>query len=164
MWSAARFSLGYSEWQEPCKVDVEEVDEQAHYDFHLLTVGRRYAFQTVEVMDQGRRRGDEYKKMTEEDILKHLNDQPMRNADYAAQRTAEELRKKLNTYGGKLPDLHILCYLNIKAASVPWATVHNGTKVQAKQFASVWVVTDKMLGCIWGGAHWRGLVKWRLMG
>jgi hypothetical protein len=160
MWCAARFGIGFADWMTPCQIDIEDVDEQRHYDFHLITQSARYPFQIVEALDEGRKRGDEYKNNTKEELEQIIRARPMRDSAYAARRVAEELKKKLEKYG-PAPDLHMLVYVNVNASAVAWATLRNASEDLCKMFASVWAVTENMMCCIWGGTHWTGLVTWR---
>lgn len=160
MWCASRFGLGFGDWVTPCQIEIEENDEQQQHDFHVLTKAARYPFQLVEAMDEGRKRGDEYKNNSKAELEQIFRERPLQNAEYAGKRAAEELQKKLKKYGPS-PDLHILVYLNLNAAAVNWAILRNSAEALSKNFASVWAITGDMICCIWGGNHWAGLVTWR---
>jgi len=157
MWCAGRFSAGYERNMEPCEVDIEKRDEQAAHDFKLITEKDVLPFQVVEVLEAGRRRGDEYKNIDSEPLYQEW---PVYNAAYAEQRVNEELQRKVARRYAGAAQLHILAYLNVNAAAVAWAPLALATQEAARTFASVWCVTDHMLACLHSGGRWHGLVGW----
>ena len=59
MWCAAHFARGYERRYGECYVWISDEDEQTDADFHLEIAGIRHPFQVTELMQPGRRRGDE---------------------------------------------------------------------------------------------------------
>ena len=91
MWCAGRFGTGFANnYDEACKIDIEEKDEQRDYDFRLLTAGASLDFQLVEVLEHDRRRGDEYWAAERSGTGVLLDDRPLKTREYAlrAHRTA----------------------------------------------------------------------------
>src|SRR5687767_11690053 len=61
MWCAAHFARGYERHFGSCYVHISDEDEQTDSDFELEVDGKRFPFQVTELMEPGRRRGDEYR-------------------------------------------------------------------------------------------------------
>lgn len=163
MWCAAKFGLGYSNHFEECSIEIESENENREYDFHLVTEKSRLPFQLAEVLDSGRRRGDEYRQSSREQIVELLNEGPGEGAQYVARRVQEELIAKAGKRYSKPEELHILLYLNLRASSIPWASVAGAAEEAAAPFASVWLVTQDLFCCVHGGTQWHGLVGWRVI-
>ena len=161
MWCAARFGVGYTTNFGDCFVEIEEADEQREYDFHLLVGALRMPFQVTEVLDTGRRRGNEYREHSEDEVAQRLSLIPRRDSTYAAQRVVEELQSKASKRYAGAQQLHMLLYLNLSASSVPWASLAGPAENEARAFASVWLLAQDVFCCIWGGQQWPGLIGWR---
>lgn len=161
MWCAARFGTGYSRHFSACTLEVEPEDEQRDYDFHLHIPEGRLPFQITEVLDEGRRRGDEYRTTSKDEVAKLLDQRPWQSDMYASQRVCEELQSKIAKRYAEPETLHMLLYLNLKASSVSWASLAGPAENQARVFASVWLVTQDLFCCIHSGKVWSGLVGWR---
>jgi hypothetical protein len=159
MWCAAKFGIGFSSWVEPCQIEIAEIDEQREYDFHLSIGSSSLPFQIVEIIDHDRKRNDEYKRYSISEMGDIFRQVPMKSPQYAGNRISKQLEKKIERYKN-VSDLHVLAYLNCNIARATWAELHIACAAQAKKFASVWVVTDSVLLCLWGGSHWHGLVTW----
>lgn len=161
MWCAARFGTGYSRHFAPCMLEVELNDEQRDYDFHLQIPEGRLPFQITEVLDKGRRRGDEYRSTNKDQVAKLLDQRPWQSDVYASQRVCEELQSKIEKHYARPDTLHMLLYLNLKASSVSWASLAGPAENEARVFASVWLLTQDVFCCIYSGTVWSGLVGWR---
>ena len=161
MWCAGRFGRGYESHFGECFVDIDETDEQRDYDFHLLVGSLRLPFQIAEVLDSGRRRGQDYRDYTEDEVAGQLSLLPKGDSAYASARIREALRSKIDKRYAGASSLHILLYLNVNASSVPWASLAEPAAVEAQTFASVWLVTQHLFCCLHGGKQWSGLVGWR---
>jgi len=61
LWCAGHFALGFEKHIGPCTVLIGDRDEQTDADFVLEWNGESLPFQITEVMEPGRRRGDEYR-------------------------------------------------------------------------------------------------------
>jgi len=160
-WIASRFATGYGNNLTACKIDIADRDEQQDFDFHLVLEDARLPFQIVEVLDEGRRRGDEYRNLTEVE-RKAIESERLRlnSASYAGGRISCELQRKADKYGDP-SRLHVLVYLNVCAHSVPWAALANGVEAAAENFASVWVVTGEIKCCINRGSLRAAWVGWK---
>ena len=160
MWCAGRFSRGYERHLGERSVDIEDADEQREYDFHLIVGSSRLPFQVTEVLDSGRRRGQDYRDFTEDEVADRLNLVPKGNSTYAATRVREELQSKIDKQYAGASSLHMLLYLNLNASSVPWASLAEPAAAEAQTFASVWLVTQHLFCCLHGGKQWFGLAGW----
>ena len=141
---AGLFGLGYEQHVGACCVAaLSDAPESPDVDFFLLDCcGRRHAFQTVEVLDPDRRRGDEYRGIEAahargKQMVIH-DDDPERGNTHGLDWIAAEVAKKARRYGAS-EELHLLVYANFRvylqhkelaARTVPFAA----------QFASVWVI------------------------
>ncbi|HEX2541152.1 MAG TPA: hypothetical protein VHM00_08725 [Caldimonas sp.] len=161
MWCAARLALGYSNFIAECVVEIASEDEDREFDFHLCTSGLRLPFQVAEVLDSGRRRGDEYNSQSKEEVAALHNERDFEPSSYAARRVHEELLSKASKHYAGAESLHILLYLNVKASSVAWASLAEGAESAAAHFASVWVVSQDLFCCLRGGSMWPSLAHWR---
>lgn len=161
MWCAARFGAGYTKNVEVCEIDIADKDERREFDFHLCEKADCLPFQIAEVLDEGRRRGDEYKSNEFKQVADLHRARPWQDASYAIRRVGEVLQSKLTRYKSGSSTLHMLLYINLKASAVTWASLANGAERQAASFASVWLVTPGDFCCIHGGSRWHGLVGWK---
>jgi len=162
-WCAARFALGYERLFGACTVDIEEVDEQMDYDFHLcLSNGEHLPFQIIEALDEHRRRHDEYRLFTREQRLA-VEAARGGSPDYGAERVRVAIQSKIDRHIANSHQLHLLIYLNVNAGSVAWATLAGPAEDEARHFASVWIVTEQMICCIYSGSRWTGLVDWKMI-
>jgi hypothetical protein len=112
MWCAAHFARAYNQHVAPCTVLISDEDEQTDADFFLETGGKSYPFQVTELMEPGRRRGDEYRaggseKTQDEDWSEGTEHGPV----WVRSAIERKLKKK---YAGTL-DLNLLLYLNFAA-------------------------------------------------
>ena len=160
MWSAAKFSAVFSKQVQPCKVDVALNDEQREYDFHLITETDRFPFQVTEVLAHGRKRGDEYKVHTAEQLASQLNEHDGLEPPEALARIREEIQSKISKYRNGAKDLHLLAYMNLRSSGVVWSDVQEATADVVSSFASVWLHSDTALTCLYGGGRWPETHGW----
>jgi hypothetical protein len=161
MWCASRFCMGYEKHFEPCSLEIGAEDEQREFDFHLIAEDVRLPFQIAEVMESDRRRCDEYRGKTQEHVDAIVNLRPSHSAAYAARRVADVLStKKAKRYAAS-ESLHVLLYLNLNVTSIPWATLASAAEPHAKAFASVWVESQHLFCCLYGGNRWSGAIGWK---
>lgn len=161
MWCAAAFARGYERNYGECQVDVDEVDEQLDYDFQLiLPCSSPLPFQLFEVLDEGRRRSDEYK-----DVIDRVETEPprqkVRGSSYATRRLRAELEKKIAKHYANAQELHLLVYLNLNAGTLPWVSMASEIEFATPSFASIWVVTHDLIACLHGGNRWAGKIGWK---
>lgn len=160
MWCAGRFSTAYSKRVEPCQVDIDLVDEQREYDFHLVTPTARLPFQVTEVLDRDRRRGDEYKIHTTSQLASVLDAGDALSQDDAVARVREEIESKLSKYRTGAQSLHLLLYLNLKAFGVAWSDIRDATSDVVPRFSSVWLLSGDAFTCLYGGTRWQAIEGW----
>jgi hypothetical protein len=162
MWCAGRFATGYAKNFEPCEVEIEETDEQADFDFKLCVGKERLRFQVAELMEEGLRRGDVYRDLSEEEIRNLNSAAPRVSAETLGKLVRAAVENKLKKYG-RSPDLHILLYLNVHAPSAPWALLSTAIDGLAESFGSVWVHSQHAICCLHSGTRWCGEVRWRMI-
>jgi hypothetical protein len=162
MWCACRFATGYAKNFEPCEVEIEEDDEQADYDFKLCIASEALKFQVAEVMEEGLRRGEVYRDLSEEEIQRRNSGVPRNTSEELGEQVHAAVERKLAKYG-RSPDLHILLYLNVHAPSAPWALLSTAIEESADSFGSVWAHTQHAMICLYGGNRWHGEVRWRMI-
>ena len=160
MWCAAQFGQGYSLRYETCSVEIEEVDEQREYDFHLHALGRRLPFQSAEVLSEGRKRGDEYRSQSVEKVAEILNASQSLDEQVAISRIHEELEAKVRKRYAGASALHILLYINLPVQALPWFELQIGLQSTAQTFASVWLLTQGFFSCVHGGDFWQPTDGW----
>ena len=160
MWCAARFGQGYALRYAPCNVEIEEFDEQREYDFHLHALGQRLPFQIAEVLNAGRKRGDEYRSQSIEAVAElHNASQPL-DQHFAIARIRDELGAKVRKQYAGASDLHILLYINLHVQSLPWLELQIDLQTTAQTFASVWLLTQDFFSCVHGGNFWQPTNGW----
>ena len=91
MWCASRFGVGYLHNFGPCEIDIAEANEQREFDFHLLERNDRLPFQLAEVLEKDRRRGDEYRDRTVEQVNELHNERPAKDDGYRPERASVSL-------------------------------------------------------------------------
>tara|TARA_R110002110_G_scaffold145689_1_gene335151 strand:- start:1123 stop:1701 length:579 start_codon:yes stop_codon:yes gene_type:complete len=151
MWCAARFSTGYEQHLEPCQVEIEDIDEQREYDFHLVVNGSRFPFQVFEVMEKGRLRDKDYKNLTKAEIEEKQKSKAPLAVEESIAQIENALKKKMAKHYAESLDLNTLVYININVLQLPWAPLRDMVQRLNPKFASVWMVTEHMFGCLLGG-------------
>ena len=161
MWCAGRFGTGFANnYDEACKIDIEEKDEQRDYDFRLLTAGASLDFQLVEVLEHDRRRGDEYWARERSGTGALLDDRPLKTREYACEHIALRLDNKMKRLGPS-GTLHMLLYLNLNVPDLPWASMSSAAEPFARSFASIWIFSQYFVACLAGGTRWAGATGWK---
>jgi hypothetical protein len=157
-WCAARFGMGYAANIGPCEVEIEDHDDQERYDFKLRAKERLWLFQIAEVLRNGRRRHDEYRSLTTDEIEERNHDQ----IDDAAKHIKETIKKKTSKYKPhERTDMHLLLYVNLNARGVSWVGLALAVENEVGAFASVWAMTHDLFCCLHGGNHWPGHMGWK---
>ncbi len=162
MWCAAMSGLGYEQNFGPCEIDIGFEDEQKDYDFLLILQGQApLPFQVTEALDPDRRRQQEYLSLGKDAVDAQIDALPNLGSGYSAQRLHEVVSAKAAKRYAGASNLHLLVYLNIRAGQVTWTALSSAVEESARSFASVWVVTDRLLACVYGGRQWVGALHWR---
>lgn len=141
LWCAAQFARGFAANLDPsCLVLIHENDAQEYYDFQLeiKSEAERLNFQLTEVLQEGRRRGDEYRQ-----------DAPRRVATLAdwdwgselgGQATSSAINKKFKRYGGDVSNLNLLIYLNYLDADCSLISLREQVADASDPWRSVWLL------------------------
>mgnify|MGYP007073181831 FL=1 len=162
MWCASRFALGYAQHFGPCRIEIEDVDEQRDFDFHqLLGDDRRLPFQITEVKDKNWARGWEYKNLSLGEIERRQQENGAMSEDTALCRFREQLLSKANDKYANAKSLSILLYANIHVFGIRWEKIQVHLNDLAEQFSSVWVITENLITCIFGDELTNGEPGWR---
>lgn len=160
MWCAAKFGLAYESKYSECEIDIEESDEQRDYDFHLIISEARLPFQLAEVLDHARRRDDEYRKNSVEQIRKRLDVFDARYTEDAISQIRKQLQKKVDKRYANSETLNLLLYLNLKVFDLPWNDIKAATDDLVETFSSVWLITDQFASCLYAGNRWPPIEGW----
>jgi len=160
MWCAAIFGAAYARKFTSCSIDIEELDEQRDYDFHLILPNGRLPFQVSEVLDSDRLRDHEYRKDAFEKIIHDLDARQALCDEDAAHRIREQLQAKIDKRYSNPHELHILLYVNLKCFGLSWQSIKAATEELSPNFSSVWLMTDQLMSCIHGGNIWPSIDGW----
>jgi hypothetical protein len=141
---AALFGLGYEQHVGPCRLaalsDAPESPDAEFFD--LNGHGGQHAFQTVEVLDPGRRRGDEYHDIeaahAEGKQMVIHDDGPERGNAHGLDWITVEVAKKARKYGAS-EGLHLVVYVNFRVY-LQHADLVARTAPYTARFASIWAV------------------------
>jgi hypothetical protein len=160
MWCAAHFARAYARYVRPCAVLIDDVDIQTEVDFDLELDGVVHPFQVTEVMEPGRRRGDEYR-----------NGEPngTRPDDIESGTTLGALwvraaleHKLAKSYAG-VDKLNLLVYLNFAGRNQQYVDLRSTCAEASEQFASVWLLNGNTLCCIRSNAQIPSWEGWRVI-
>jgi hypothetical protein len=134
------------------KTDTANTD----IDGYLLVSGTQHPFQIAEIMEPGRRRGDELKN--EHGITAHYDpDEARRSAAEWIARGIEAKAAKRYANGGKL---NLLVYANFDAPVISITDVRGAVEEASNSFASVWILTATHIGCARGNNELGNLHFW----
>lgn len=139
--------LGYEKCVAPCRVAVNQSNDQIDADLYLETAGREFPFQLVEAMEPERRRGAEYKAGAEHALASHPIE-PERGRVEGPNWIASAIAKKATKRYAGSGKLNLLVYGNFPAYRIQHADVVDATRCHFPVFASIWVVTNLWLGSL----------------
>jgi hypothetical protein len=145
MWCAAHFARAYSRYVRPCAVLIDDVDIQTDVDFELELDGVCHPFQVTEVMEPGRRRGDEYRNG---DPVGARGDDIESGAAHGASWIRVGLENKLSRGYAGVSKLNLLVYLNFAGRNQEYVRLRAVCGEVAKQFGSVWLLNGNTVCCI----------------
>lgn len=155
-WCAAQFSQGYERHFAPCSVLIEVPDPQSEVDFYFEVDSNLYRFQVTEVLEPGRRRGDEYADAVPGTTT--LEDWSA-GTDHGPEWIEGAISKKLKRYGN-VSDLNLLVYVNFPTYELPFARVSGICQAVAAHYASVWLLTGDALACVKSNPNLGELQGW----
>ena len=157
VYCAALFSITYTHGVAPCLVAIEEPDPQNDIDFYLEVQDELFEFQITEVLEPGRRRGDEY-KMAQAGSISTQDWQAAH--DHGPEWIRDGIAKKLEAYGGAVAKMNLLVYVNFPAYELEYATVRSVAAAMSAPFSSVWLMTGNAISCIKEGEHLGRVEGW----
>jgi len=149
MWCAAHFSRGYEKHYGECFVLISDRDEQTDSDFELEERRTRHPFQVTELMEPGRRRGDEYRGGESDRTILEDWSPGTKNGPIWIRRAIE--RKVKKRYAGAR-GLNLLVYLNFPAYEQRCDRIAEECEEAAEHFASVWLLNGNAICCIREGS------------
>jgi hypothetical protein len=157
MWCASLFGQGYEQHVAPCQIEIAETDEQRDFDFRLHALGEINPFQISEVLDEGRRRNQEYRS----GFSGLATDDGVVVSKYAHQRIASAIQGKIDKNYADSQELHLLLYANFIGNEASWAIMVGNLSSQCAHFASVWIITGSEICCISSGVKLYGFSQWK---
>jgi len=141
-WCAGSFGVGYGRFIAPCEVAVNDERTRVDADFFLRVRESIFAFQTVEVLEEGRLRSDEYRSPGPTPY------EPERGAMEGPGWLEAGVQRKLDKRYAGAGDLHILAYANFTTENLRFADVAQRLERFRGKFASVWVIAFDVFGSI----------------
>jgi hypothetical protein len=156
MWCAAHFARAYARYVRPCAVLIDDVDIQTDVDFDLELDGMCHPFQVTEVMEPGRRRGDEYRNG---DPVGARADDIETGTALGANWVRAALENKLARGYAGVNKLNLLVYLNFAGRNQEYVHLRNVCGDAAMRFASAWLLNGNTVCCIRANANipsWEG--------
>jgi hypothetical protein len=140
-WCAGSFGIGYRKNVASCEVAVSEPGSGE--DFFLHAQDCYFPFETTEVLEPGRRRGDEYRK-------------PPRSAPYAPGAAAADglrwleagVQIKVDKHYDQSSDLNLLVYADFTVDELQWSHVRNQLVKFRGCFGSLWVMAYHAIGTV----------------
>lgn len=146
LWCAAQFARGYAANLAPCLVFVHEEDAQTYWDFQLEIDARKLNFQLTEVLQAGRRRGDEYRK-NGPGWFTTVNDYE-KGEKLGGEWIFSAIKKKYEKYGGNVSTLNLLVYVNFLADEHPYLQLCEQVADVTAHFRSVWLLDGHSIACL----------------
>jgi hypothetical protein len=156
MWCAAHFARAYARYVHPCAVVIDDVDSQTDVDFELELNSTCHPFQVTEVMELGRRRGDEYRHG---DPAGARADDIESGIAHGADWVRAALENKLARGYAGVGNLNLLAYLNFAGRNQEYVHLREVCGDVARRFASVWLLNGNTVCCIHPNANipsWEG--------
>lgn len=151
-WVAATFGIGYEKFAGPCKIVV--LSGTNFPDFQLIIDKKSFGFETVMVLKEGRKPGDEYREIEEtiEDggiWMKPVSDGEMTENELSLpKRVREAIQSKLSKYGHGSKSVNLCIYLNIFAPNVNINSIREACKGLEDSFESIWLLSGHHIGTL----------------
>jgi len=145
IWCAAHFARAYSSYVHACNVLIDDTDVQTDVDFELELAGTIHPFQVTEVMEPGRRRGDEYRDDAPSGARA---DDIELGTRMGAEWVRTALERKLSKNYAAMDRLNLLTYLNFAGRNQEYVALRHACLEVSKRFASVWLLNGNTLCCI----------------
>lgn len=157
MWCASLFGEGFERNVAPCKIEIAETDEQRDFDFLLHALADVHPFQVSEVLDDGRKRNQEYRN----NFSGLATNDGVVVSKYAHHRLASAIQRKIDKNYSNSQELHLLLYANFIGNEASWAMMVSKLSERCSNFASVWVITGSEICCISSGIKLYGFSQWK---
>jgi hypothetical protein len=155
MWCAAHFSRGYEKHYGDCFVHIADTDEQTDSDFEFEIVGVRHPFQITELMQPGRRRGDEYRGRMSSPVVEDWGP----GTEYGPTWVREAIERKVKkNYASR--EFNLLVYINFWAYEQRFDRITAECLEAAKNFGSVWLLNGNAICCIREGSGFNRTNGW----
>jgi hypothetical protein len=144
-WIAAQFALSFEKAVEKCTVEIDENDEQELFDFRLHLSNGLFPVQAVEALDQGRRRGKEYK----ENHSPFDEEYFQRPAGNYNELIRASISHKLEKYRNISKDVNLLVRVNIFGFTCDYVELKENCMDISSGFKSVWIQSGRIFGAIY---------------
>ena len=139
-WYAGTFGIGYAKFAGPCLVAPNLTTERLDADFFALIDGRAHAFQVAEVLEEGRRRGAEYREL-ERHGMRVVHIDPEKGHSEGPRWIREAVEKKVSVRYAGAERLHLVVSANFFARGLEHSALVEATISNRTDFASIWVIT-----------------------
>ena len=146
-WCASVFGIGYDKYVRPCRVAVEESLENRGIDFLLEADGKEFPFQTTEALEEGRKRGQEYKEIENGKVVTHPYT-PERGRQEGPDWIVSAIAKKAGKHYSYSKNLNLLVYVNFTAHEMDFDVIKEKAKEYRGSFSSIWLLTNKVIATL----------------
>jgi len=158
-WCAGSFGVAYHRFVAHCEVAMNSEPDAADFTLRKKETqakGPVFPFQTVEVMEPGRRRSQEYRNPR---LTPYT---PGQGAIDGPSWIEAGVRKKVHKRYSGAKQLHILVYVNFDAEGLEYAEVSHRLTQFRSDFASVWVMAHHLVGAVFSTAELGSITGWVL--
>ncbi|WP_378953284.1 hypothetical protein [Pelosinus sp. sgz500959] len=148
-WQAAAFGIGYETFAQPCKITV--LSGTRPLDFQLVTGDKCLPFETVMILQEDRKMGDEYREIeaivaSGKTYIKHISEEDISNNEKnLPNRICKAIEKKSFKYD---PSVNLCIYLNIFAPAVNIEEIRETCKGLENSFESIWLLSGNHIATL----------------
>ena len=146
-WCASFFGIGYEKYLRPCKFAVDERLESRGIDFVMEVEGKKYPFQTTEVLERGRKRGEEVREIEKGNIVLRSY-MPARGGQEGPDWIVADIAKKAEKHYAGSEDLNLLVYVDFEAHGLNFNVIKEKAKMYCDSFSSICLITDEHIASL----------------
>jgi hypothetical protein len=159
-WCAAAFGIGYEKYVKPCSVGINDTSQSVEADFFLRTEDITYPFQITEVLEKGRKRGDEYKKYKSGEIIPCNWEKPKERISSIK----EVIERKVKKYYSGASKLNLLIYVNIFSSDLEYEDILESVILMKDRFYSIWLISNSRICSLFSKPDVGQIIGWREIG
>jgi hypothetical protein len=157
-WCAGSLGVAYHLFVTRCEVAMHSESDEADFSVRKHgTTAPIFPFQTVEVMEPGRRRSEEYRNPRPRPY------RPGQGTIEGPAWIASAVHKKLRKHYAGANQLNILVYVNFSAQGLEFAQISECLDRFRGAFASVWVMAHHIVGTVFSTPELGSIEGWRLL-